>query len=263
MAPKPSSGLRSSEKGETVPAQGAWRKKTHAWRDPWKRRNTGHCPVLCGPTESSRTEQAAVDHPGWAVRAFIEQCFGSKSGLGGTRFIELPDLAWLVAQRSWLGPSMLPLGEEHENHREDLVLCTPAAWHILLTPLKTKPAVRDTSVLLTGSHGRRSQGILLGGNCPECLRGWGGGSPSPLFCTVLPHIEHTKPSCIYNRACMSLSLGCSSWSFNSHASGCRPTPLPRGHLFHQPQTWSSRPDSQEQGQALNNWDKCNIFKHLN
>ena len=74
-----------------------------------------------------------------------------------------------MAQGSWLGPSMLPLGEEHENHREDLILRTPVAGHILLTPLKTKLAVRDMSVLLTGSHGRRSQGILLGGNCPECL----------------------------------------------------------------------------------------------
>ncbi|CAN0004276.1 unnamed protein product, partial [Rangifer tarandus platyrhynchus] len=44
--------------------------------------------------------------------------------------------------RSWLGPSTLPLGEEHENHREDLILCKamPTVWHILLTPLKTKPA---------------------------------------------------------------------------------------------------------------------------
>lgn len=107
--------------------------------------------------------------------------------------------AWLLAQRSCLGPSTLPLREEHENHREDIILCTPAAWHILLMPLKTKPVVRDTrgSVLLTGSHGRRSQGILLGGNCPECL--WGGGGRG-FFCSVLPHIEHTKPSSIYNRA---------------------------------------------------------------
>lgn len=49
-------------------------------------------PMLWGPTELSRTEQAAVAHPGWAVRAFLEQCFESKSGLGETRFIGLPDL---------------------------------------------------------------------------------------------------------------------------------------------------------------------------
>lgn len=110
-----------------------------------------------------------------------------------------------VGPEELAGPSMLPLREEHENHREDLILCTPTAWHILLMPLKTKPVVRDTrgSVLLPGSHGRRSQGILLGGNCPECLvGGGGGGSPSPssaLFCLTLstpsPLPSTTEPEC--------------------------------------------------------------------
>ena len=139
------------------------------------------CGAPQSPAELSRQQwpiQAGQSGPFWS------SVLSQKVALEEHDSLDSLTWAWLVAQRSWLGPSTLPLGEEHENHREDLILCKamPTAWHILLTPLKTKPVVRDTrgSVLLMGSHGRRSQGILLGGDCPECLGSGVGSEQEPL-----------------------------------------------------------------------------------
>lgn len=153
-----------------------------------------------------------------------------------------PGRAWWPRGTGWASPRLS--SGKSMGTTEQILFC--ARPHLLPSTSYShlqKPGIGEGRAAVC-----HSQEATSGGHRAFCWESE--GSPSPPFCLCF-HLTLSTPSPLPSTTewMCPLSLECSPWSRDSHASGCRSTPLPQGHLLHPPQAWSSRPDSQGQGQG--------------